>query len=463
MRFGNLHTDNLVPWAKNNEAALQLGSARLPELVVCGMYTFDAVIGGTTTRKCTCLNNCCTSKLCQRSTIAGRGLSDSSLAVSDTHGHDELGDGGVDDEEGGDDEDYQWLSKMETSLQEELATATSDEEAASMVERHELAVRGVLEKRGRKKPYEVNVVDMNDVAILFTIFSLRYYSPSDVPVSSSIRDRAYTYWSNMCWAMDLRRETDWNAILAKNSATDPLFEMEHTLERQTLVQSIRASISGVLSSGDSLPRQVDGRIWRDLRNHIYPPSMNVRPLHNQANVRTAVDRMFSAFGTKRNDAPFFLLPKKLNELKGRMFKLDTNLQGDRMNNHWALREFTQMIDQLREVGLVLRYLSMDGVREAMWGAYRELRDEMVLFSNYATMQGYQSPNLATLLDTFFEDHARAFYDNMRRFVREERERMIPAIQNSGLPVQVREELLEDLLSIWAEVIDFSFDFTDWFG
>ena len=67
LRYKHLGLGNIRSWALSNSAALRLGSGRLPRRLICGLTTFNNLIGGENDLKCTCSGvQCCISQLCKR-------------------------------------------------------------------------------------------------------------------------------------------------------------------------------------------------------------------------------------------------------------------------------------------------------------------------------------------------------------------------------------------------------------
>lgn len=73
LRYEHLGIDDIRKFALSNSAALRLGSDRLPRRIVCGLTTFDNLIGGHSNLQCTCNGEaCCISELCKRDDGLGK-------------------------------------------------------------------------------------------------------------------------------------------------------------------------------------------------------------------------------------------------------------------------------------------------------------------------------------------------------------------------------------------------------
>lgn len=266
--------------------------------------------------------------------------------------------------------------------------------------------------------------------------------------------RAFGYGSQGCWDYDVEQQT------GRNRANRAGLNVEHVLELQTFVQFIRATITGNLRSGDTFEDTVDPRIWEDLRDVPYPPTVTAVNGHT-----TPMNRMWNAFGTKVNMDPLVLADKNLNGVKERMWNDRTAIRSDEEMEDILSRAtnaaFTDFVNEVRNPLTVLQFIMHDEMRTRARAAYRDLRDEIQRFSEHARSLNYRNPQLHHMLDRFMRDHINTSIRDVRRFVRTYGDLGRAAIEGSG--VQDERELLESLIAIRDGVADFEYDFSGWFS
>jgi hypothetical protein len=286
--------------------------------------------------------------------------------------------------------------------------------------------------------------------------ALNYPSIGDVPQNSDMWNRVLVPSTSACWDTGIELQP------GRNNANRDGLITEHVFELQSLAQFIRATITGLLRSGNRFTTQgrVDPVIWEDLANKPYGPPL--APVNGEY---TPFGRMWNAMGTSQNTSPFVLADKHLNEMKGRMWKGKSAIRrASVMQGHLdggTFASFNAFINELRRPIGVLTFLTNDLARLRARTAYRAVRYEMWLLSQEARRQNYAFPNLHIRLDEWMRDQIDSIIRDARAFIQNWRTRGRNRILDSG--VQDEDELLEALAILSDAAEYYSFDFTGWFG
>ncbi|KAG8160817.1 hypothetical protein KVR01_009081 [Diaporthe batatas] len=378
LKYDHLGIGDIRAFALSNSAAYRLGSARFPKRLICGLTTFDNLIGGHDSLKCACDGaHCCIGKLCERDSKIRR--HDSEVA-----------------------EEVEHFTRHTRGMgrRQEITDSFNETDLA------ELEDDPIFTTFAGKRSFNINEVDENGLLIALTICKYhaspspiaiewltlvtQYYSIGSVPISSDLWQRSFGYSSQGCWDYDIEQLTGIN----RNNR--PNLVVEHIIELQTIAQFVRSTITGVLRSGDHFEDRVDGRTWSDVANNDYP--MGVPPLNGQ---RQGFQRLFSILGTRTHTAPFVLAPSDLNSAKLNMWQNNEPVSESDLNGYLATgtgASFQSFINMVRIPVVVLQYLTDGTVRTQARAVYRALRDEMRVLLEQTVQAGYRNPSLHHMLD-----------------------------------------------------------------
>lgn len=158
LRYEHLDLEDVRSFATSNTAAVRLGSSRFPKRFICGLTTFNNLIGGRTQLQCTCRGaSCCISELCPRDgdTLERRADEDEGEGEGEGEGLDHVDSRPphvVVDQDG------RQMSNTSRSLQLESVDDDDDD--------------GIITIFSAKRSFNINELDPDGVAFVFTIWSL---------------------------------------------------------------------------------------------------------------------------------------------------------------------------------------------------------------------------------------------------------------------------------------------------
>ncbi|KAK1753839.1 hypothetical protein QBC47DRAFT_430865, partial [Echria macrotheca] len=281
---------------------------------------------------------------------------------------------------------------------------------------------------------------------LIEFFARRYHGPSGffggIEGKTASRN-AYRQGYGTCSTTNIER-IDVNTLANLDG-----FEVDHTVELQYIQDLLRAIVNGILPSGADV--ETDTIAWTDLRPYWEVDGSGVKPNmprpapRTRSDFRSMNDKFAECLGSTTNKAPFRLLEKGLNGMKGALFNIDA--KGNRVNPVAASR-MQQWIDfaivtgddeeyflsPLRSVIAIWRYLHDSDVLPAIHDVRRRVRRQCEALS-----KEYPTPlrNLLSIFDEFDPDYWQAAanwaHDWVTRWIGEIRRRYQSASVGGNRP------------------------------
>ncbi|KLU87064.1 hypothetical protein MAPG_06069 [Magnaporthiopsis poae ATCC 64411] len=321
----------------------------------------------------------------------------------------------------------QWEISIDT-VGSELALAGANVTALATVEERPLLFR----RSGGKRSYSVYFADLVAGQIVIRILELlsRPYNGPTAQMRAggpNVSQNGYRRNTVDCESNEIEQFD----IRSTLRTTYTGYDMDHTLELQYLQDFAYAAINGRTLSDNAINNPIPFNemeaYWMDGQRALPPPSRNITPW-TRAKFDGLNSRLYEVIGSKTNRAPFRLLSRDLNNMKGRIFNMQydsatgeklgspnpraDNYMRRQIDNTFdaatgSLEEAQGFLNALRDVVAVFRYLHDPDVLDAIQRTRWRLREQcQVAEDDVPRNSKGQSPllGLTRIFEAFDDDY-----------------------------------------------------------
>ncbi|KAM0272162.1 hypothetical protein ACHAQH_008839 [Verticillium albo-atrum] len=325
-------------------------------------------------------------------------------------------------------------------------TDPEDEEVTSLLES--------LERRGERRPFNVRVLDDQNVLQTLILLARLYYGPAATYGKGKTKTNASQYGfredQNVASCGRLVR-FDVGTVLTNSVSPPPSpdtrysgYGMDHAIDLQYMRDLTWSVLHGLLTSGEPMSPNAPPidfatfePYWND-GNNLLPIGMRRITPTSPKSQRNVNARLFEVMGATTNRAALRLLDNNTNEFKGRVFKMnhDRNtgeqtgrtdmVDGQVMERYLdaliapggRLSTATEFLTSLRSVIAVWRYVHHDDVLPQIQQTRRLMRSEINHIEDATRRQAIR-PSLAgftAIFDEFDADWWEAAADHSRTWI-----------------------------------------------